>query len=164
MWYCYILRNTDERYSRCTYNGSTNDLRRRLRQHNEEIKGGAKSTKGRGGKWEYCAILYGFPDHINALSCEWRIKCPSGRPGKRNSKYHGPAGRVRSLNEVLNVKKWTGKCEVENSEMIIYLEVLKEYGEEIQEENIPNNIVVMRVDSIDINRETVDNNKIDEIE
>ena len=153
MWYCYILRNTDEKYLRRTYNGSTNDLRRRIRQHNEEIKGGARATKGKGGKWEYCAILYGFPDHINALSCEWRIKCPSGRPGKRNSKYNGPEGRVRSLNEVLSVEKWTGRCEVENRDMILYLEVLKEYAHEISEENVPENILFMSVDSIDINRE-----------
>ena len=26
MWYCYILRSTDEKYRRRTYNGSTNDL------------------------------------------------------------------------------------------------------------------------------------------
>lgn len=153
MWYCYILRNTDEKYKRRTYNGSTNNLKRRIRQHNEEIKGGARATKGKGGKWEYCAILYGFHDHINALSCEWRIKCPSGRPGKRVAKYNGPEGRVRSLNEVLSVKKWTSRCEVENSEMILYLEVLKEYAHEINEENIPDNIILMSVDTIDINRE-----------
>jgi len=128
-------------------------LRRRIRQHNEEIKGGAKATRGKGGKWEYCAILYGFPDHINTLSCEWRIKCPSGRPGKRSSKYNGPEGRVRSLNEVLPLTKWTGRCEVDNREMILYLEVLKEYENEIVEENIPDNIVVMYVDKIEINRE-----------
>lgn len=152
MWYCYILRSTDEKYRRRTYNGSTNDLRRRLRQHNEEIKGGARATKGKGGKWEYCAILYGFPDHINALSCEWRIKCPSGRPGKREPRYNGPSGRVRSLNEILPLPRWTGRCEVDNSETIFYLEVLKEYASELKEENIPENIIVMFVDDIDVNR------------
>ena len=83
MWYCYILRNKLEQFKNNTYNGSTNNPMRRLRQHNEEIKGGARATHGKGGAWEICAMLSGFPDHINALSCEWRMKCPSGRPGKR---------------------------------------------------------------------------------
>ncbi|RZD39298.1 MAG: hypothetical protein CXT73_07760 [Methanobacteriota archaeon] len=73
MWYCYILRNKLLQYQNNTYNGSTNNPIRRLRQHNEEIKGGARATHGKGGQWEYCAMLSGFPDHINALSCEWSI-------------------------------------------------------------------------------------------
>ena len=101
MWYCYILRNKLEQFKHNTYNGSTNNPVRRLRQHNEEIKGGAKATHGKGGAWEICAMLSGFPDHINALSCEWRMKCPAGRPGKRESKYQGVKGRISSLNEIL---------------------------------------------------------------
>ena len=41
-WYCYILRNKQPQYSHLTYNGSTNNPKRRLRQHNEEISGGAR--------------------------------------------------------------------------------------------------------------------------
>ena len=51
-WYCYLLRNTSEQFKMCTYNGSTNDLKRRLRQHNEEIKGGAKATHGKNNSWD----------------------------------------------------------------------------------------------------------------
>ena len=76
MWYCYILRNKLEQFKNNTYNGSTNNPMRRLRQHNEEIKGGARATHGKGGAWEICVMLSGFPDHVNALSCEWRMKCP----------------------------------------------------------------------------------------
>ena len=101
MWYCYILRNKLEQYKNNTYNGSTNNPIRRLRQHNEEIKGGAKATHGKGCGWEYMVIFSGFPDHINCLSCEWRMKCPNGRPGKRENKYQGVAGRIGSLNEIL---------------------------------------------------------------
>ena len=50
-WYCYILRNKQPQYSHLTYNGSTNNPYRRLRQHNEEISGGAVYTHGRGGGW-----------------------------------------------------------------------------------------------------------------
>ena len=44
-WYCYILRNSSEKYGKLTYNGSTNNPYRRLRQHNQEIVGGARYTK-----------------------------------------------------------------------------------------------------------------------
>src|SRR6056300_1568208 len=114
MWSCYILRNTQPKYPRSTYNGATNNLPRRLRQHNGEITGGAKVTTQKGGGWEYCAILSGFPDKINCLSCEWRIKCPSGRPGKRESKYNSPSGRIKSLNEILSLEYWTKQCTVNN--------------------------------------------------
>ncbi len=48
--------------------GYTTDLHRRLRQHNGEMAGGAKSTKG--ACWEYLFYLMGFPNKQTALSCE----------------------------------------------------------------------------------------------
>jgi structure-specific endonuclease subunit SLX1 len=113
-WFCYILRNTQAKYSHLTYNGSTNNMKRRLRQHNEEISGGARYTHGRGGGWEVYALLTGFIDHKNALSCEWRIKHTNGRPGKRPTNHLGVIGRIRGLNEVLKCPKWTNKCTIEN--------------------------------------------------
>ena len=101
MWYCYILRNKLPQYKNLTYNGSTNDPFRRLRQHNEEISGGARFTHGKGGAWEIYALMSGFEDHINTLSCEWRIKHPSGKPGPREPKYRGVIGRIKSLNDIL---------------------------------------------------------------
>ena len=50
----YLLTNTNTNNQR-TYLGITNNSVRRLRQHNSEIKGGAKYTasfKG-SGKWQY---------------------------------------------------------------------------------------------------------------
>ena len=49
-WSCYIIKN--ERY---TYVGVSNNVERRLRAHNGEIKGGAKYTKMKKGegKWKY---------------------------------------------------------------------------------------------------------------
>ena len=102
-WYCYIIAN-----GRHTYNGSTNDLRRRLRQHNGEITGGARATSRVGPGWRYVAVLGGFTDHVNALQCEWRIKHPSGRPGRRDPQWCGVAGRVRGLGHVLRSSaQWT---------------------------------------------------------
>ena len=43
-WWVYVLLSKNEKSLDHTYVGSTNDLNRRLRQHNGVIKGGAKST------------------------------------------------------------------------------------------------------------------------
>jgi structure-specific endonuclease subunit SLX1 len=149
MWYCYILRNNLEQFKHNTYNGSTNNPKRRLRQHNEEIKGGARATRGKGGAWEICAMLSGFPDHINALSCEWRMKCPSGKPGKREAKYQRVQGRISSLNDILPLKRWTGKCTVDNCDFKLKLHILKEVVGHLDLSIVPSNIEVVVVDTID---------------
>jgi len=149
MWFCYILRNKLPQFQNNTYNGSTNNPIRRLRQHNEEIKGGARVTHGKGGAWEICSMLSGFPDHINALSCEWRMKCPSGRPGKRERKYQGVEGRIRSLNEILPLERWTGKCIIDNKDLKLKLHILKDVSHYIDFDKIPENIIIEIVDTID---------------
>lgn len=146
MWYCYILRNRHN--PSVTYNGSTNDPTRRLRQHNGEISGGAKATKRCNGGWEFCALLSGFDTHQNCLSCEWRIKCPAGRPGRRAPKYSKPIGRVASLNEVLPLEKWTGPCTIMNCDQTLTLRVLQEYAGELVLSAIPENITVEVCDAI----------------
>lgn len=75
-YYCYILKNGDNNR---TYNGFTTNPRRRIRQHNGEIKGGAKYTEKFGSNWEYYFIMTGFPDSINALQCEWKIRHPTNK-------------------------------------------------------------------------------------
>ena len=108
-WYCYILKTSNPLFSNCTYNGSTNDLSRRLLQHNGQKGGGAKATSGK-GPWEYYAILTGFATHKEALSCEWKIKHPTGKK-LRPKKYCGVFGRIDALNLVLSLDKWTSKSE-----------------------------------------------------
>jgi len=44
VWYVYVLLCADH----SLYCGITTNLKKRLRQHNGEIKGGAKYTRGRG--------------------------------------------------------------------------------------------------------------------
>jgi len=95
IYYCYILTN-----GVLTYNGSTNNLIRRLRQHNGEITGGAKYTKNK-GPWYYIFIMEGFKNKIDALKCEWKIKHPTGKR-IRPKCYCGINGRIKSLNIVLN--------------------------------------------------------------
>jgi predicted GIY-YIG superfamily endonuclease len=147
-WYCYILRNRLPQYRNCTYNGSTNDPFRRLRQHNEEISGGAKATHGKGGAWEIYALLSGFPDHVNALSCEWRIKCPSGKPGKRAPKYNGVINRAKSLNEILVLDRWTKQCTVNNADCYFRLLICQDLVQYIDIGGMPANVEVVPVPRI----------------
>lgn len=141
-WYCYILRNTQPQYAHLTYNGSTNNPRRRLRQHNEEIAGGARYTHGRGGGWEIYALVTGFVDHKNALSCEWRIKHTNGKPGKRPTIHLGVAGRIRGLNEVLKLSKWTSKCMVDNADVKYTVYLAEDIAHHIKRDELPANIDV----------------------
>ena len=143
MWYCYILRNKLPQYKNLTYNGSTNDPFRRLRQHNEEISGGARFTHGKGGAWEIYALMSGFEDHINTLSCEWRIKHPSGKPGPREPKYRGVIGRIKSLNDILPLEKWTGKCIIDNKNVKYTLYLAEDVAQYIDKTIVPENIEII---------------------
>jgi predicted GIY-YIG superfamily endonuclease len=108
MNYCYILWN---RVNNRTYNGYTVDLKRRLRQHNGEIKGGAKfTTRCVGVNWEFLAIVSVFDeiafDKRKALSCEWHIRYPDNkRP--RSKKYNGARGRLTGLFDALANPKFS---------------------------------------------------------
>ena len=108
-WVCYILSSLDPKHPNLTYNGSTNNLARRLRQHNGEIVGGARQTK-RGRPWKVIATLSGFPNHKNALSCEWRIRHPTNSR-KRPPEYCGPVGRIKALVDIVfPLTHWTKQC------------------------------------------------------
>ena len=127
---CYILKSGNR-----TYNGSTNNMKRRLRQHNGEIKGGAKCTSKRGPWSPYC-IITGFQDNVEALQTEWRIKRVEGR--RRARTYSGPKGRIKGLNKILQMDQFTSKSQrlVKEMNLIIYLE--PEYHSVL--ENIPDNM------------------------
>ena len=93
--------------------------------------------------------LSGFPDYINCLSAEWRMKCPSGKPGRREKKYQGVEGRISSLNEILQLNRWTGKCKVDNKDTKFKLHIIKDVVHYLDINKIPENIYVEIVDKID---------------
>ena len=68
MYYCYILRNNDEKYKNYTYVGCTNNPLQRIRQHNQEISGGAKYTSSKGNLWEIIVLFEGFNNYKDALA------------------------------------------------------------------------------------------------
>ena len=102
--FCYIVHNESDR----TYNGYTVDLQRRLRQHNGELVGGARATKGR-GPWSFAAVL--TSDHWDCVSTamkhEWSIKYPTRRR-PRPKAYQGARGRVESLSKVFEHMRGSG--------------------------------------------------------
>jgi len=99
---CYIIYN--DNYS---YVGITNNIKKRLRQHNCEIKGGAKYTsliKNRLiTKWNYGCYIEGFKTKNDALKFEWALKHvkPKNKTGIFN--------RIKKLLVLLNKEKWTSK-------------------------------------------------------
>ncbi len=87
-WYNYII--FDKSPSTKTYVGSTVNPTRRFRQHNGQIKGGAKYT--RGGNWTPYIVLYDITHtKSSALSYEWHLK-HSSRKILGSSKYKRKCG------------------------------------------------------------------------
>lgn len=113
-FYVYLLECT----SGATYVGATVDLDRRLRQHNKEIKGGAKATSAkvvRGETWKRICYVENFPDWSAALQFEWAWKFQSRQLRKRESKTKkygvNPLDRRKeALNNLLALEKPTSKA------------------------------------------------------
>ena len=131
-WNCYILKLANSGRS-TFYIGMTNNLKKRLRQHNGEIKGGARFTSRylkKGFTWEFCAIISGLPDKINCLQCEWRLKHPDNHR-RRPRRYNSIPGIITGCGEVLRDTRWTRNSSVANSEMNLKVYIHRDYCSEI---------------------------------
>jgi predicted GIY-YIG superfamily endonuclease len=95
---CYIIYKNN--YS---YVGITNNINKRIRQHNNIIKGGAKYTTSKGSGWNYLCYIKGFKNKIDALMFEWSIKHCAPK-----NKY-GIINRIDKLYKTLNKSYWTKK-------------------------------------------------------
>jgi predicted GIY-YIG superfamily endonuclease len=86
--------------SRRTYVGATVDLKRRIRQHNGELAGGARRTHGRA--WDPCVAVTGFGEWKDALRFEyaWRRVC-------RRCKGRGVEWRMRGLVLLMSKTRWS---------------------------------------------------------
>jgi structure-specific endonuclease subunit SLX1 len=67
MWSVYLISDGTR-----TYVGCTTNMKRRLRQHNGEIKGGARATRGR--RWHLVLFVAGFPNKSSAMTWEAVVK------------------------------------------------------------------------------------------
>jgi predicted GIY-YIG superfamily endonuclease len=97
-WVFYIIKNNN-----CTYAGVSPDPVRRLRQHNGEIKGGAKYTTSKGPGWKHICLVKGFQDKIQSMQFEWAVKHVLPRDAG------GLVNRISKLYTVLNKTQWTSK-------------------------------------------------------
>jgi len=118
--FVYILEST----SGATYVGATIDVEHRLRQHNGEIKGGAKATSikcKKGEIWRRVCYVKHFPSWISALQFEWRLKQLSRRLFTTTS---SPLlRRLKALHQLLSLDKPTTKSMTYN-EWEIYPEIV----------------------------------------
>lgn len=97
--YCYILMHKDK--PGITYNGYTCNPKRRIRQHNQEIVGGARYTKKFGIGWGYLIIIHSDElTYRQNLGLEYNIKYPT-RKKPRPREYQGEIGRLKGLANVL---------------------------------------------------------------
>lgn len=104
--FVYLLECSDGQ----TYVGATVDLSRRLRQHNGEIKGGAKRTTSRiakGHVWKRVCYVSQFPDWTAALQFEWRWKQLSR---KYSSNIKPVEKRIRALHDLLTLSQSTSNA------------------------------------------------------
>ena len=92
MWYCYVLKSDNK-----TYVGATIDPDRRLRQHNGEISGGAKATRGH--VWTRHCLVGIFENEHDALSFEWHLKYNSKKCKRRGTPIER---RMMALESMLN--------------------------------------------------------------
>jgi structure-specific endonuclease subunit SLX1 len=106
--YVYLLVST----SGATYVGATVDLDHRLRQHNKELKGGAKATSikvERGETWHRHCYVSGFPTWQSALQFEWRWK-QIHRRLPRSRGVLPLANRMKALEILLSLDRPTSKA------------------------------------------------------
>lgn len=102
-WVCYLIINGEGR----TYIGITNNIERRLKQHNGILKGGAKSTRGK-GPWKLYLYIKGFPNRSIASKFEWRMHHPGGHRSSRTK--GGLSNRLEELEFVLKLPNFTSTC------------------------------------------------------
>jgi ribA/ribD-fused uncharacterized protein len=104
-FYVYLL---EAQGGKETYIGATVDPDRRLRQHNGDLVGGARRTKGK--VWNRVLYLCGFPDWRAALQFEWAWKHVSRKvaKGKGGKGKVGPIpNRLSALQTLLQSERST---------------------------------------------------------
>lgn len=124
MSFVYFIEST----SGSTYIGATVNLDKRIRQHNKEIKGGARATSikvEQGEVWKYICYVENFPNYNEALKFEWRWKQISRLIQKSNVTINPREKRLEALKKLLSLDKSTSKAipfiEWENKVNVVYV-------------------------------------------
>lgn len=124
MSFVYFIQSTNG----STYIGATVDLDKRIRQHNKEIKGGARATSIKveaGQAWSYVCYVENFPSWNEALKFEWRWKQISRQIQKSKPAQKPIERRMEALKTLLSLDRPTSKAmaysEWEKSPNTIYI-------------------------------------------
>ncbi|XP_011041810.1 PREDICTED: uncharacterized protein LOC105137678 [Populus euphratica] len=107
---CYLLTSLCPRFKGHTYIGFTVNPRRRIRQHNGELRSGACRTKKR-RPWEMVICVYGFPTNVAALQFEWAWQHPTESVAVRQAaaafkSFSGVANKIKLAYTMLNLPSW----------------------------------------------------------
>lgn len=101
-WYVYCLVRPGSGY---TYVGYTHDVARRLRKHNGELAGGAKSTTAQGkGRLALGYVVAGLASQTHARQLEWLLHRRNTRIGRRQEGESAHGRRIRMLHDALAVR------------------------------------------------------------
>ena len=104
---CYLLRSLNVKHPKSTYIGFTVHPKRRIRQHNGEISGGAFRTRKK-RPWDMGCVVQGFPNKVSALQFEYawtnpnRSRLLKGFVGK--TKKYGFNNKMELLAILLSVE------------------------------------------------------------
>ena len=134
---CYLLKSEN---SNRTYIGVTNNLKKRLRQHNGEICGGAKYTRSN-RPWKPILCVSGFITKNQSLSFEYRVKKKKNSKNKLVTLYLLD-NRITNFFNVLKLDSFTSKC-INPKDSI--------YNFTIFDEKIYKNLIINKSNNILIN-------------
>ena len=129
-WKFYIIENNGY-----TYAGVSPEPERRLRQHNGEIKGGAKYTTSKGNGWHHICLISGFENKIQAMQFEWAVKhvAPRNLGGLNN--------RMSKVYKVLCRERWTSKSPLA-SEVNLEIDWKIDILENVKDITLPENVKI----------------------
>ncbi|KAL5720845.1 hypothetical protein ACHQM5_013475 [Ranunculus cassubicifolius] len=107
---CYLLCSMCPRFKGHTYIGFTVNPRRRIRQHNGELRSGAWRTKSK-RPWEMILCIYGFPTNVTALQFEWAWQHPTESLAVRGAaaslkSLSGIVGKIKLAYTMLTLPTW----------------------------------------------------------
>ncbi|XP_024019556.1 structure-specific endonuclease subunit slx1 isoform X1 [Morus notabilis] len=118
-WCVYLIISTNTPIK--TYVGVTTSFSRRLKQHNGELKGGAKATRS-GRPWICACLIEGFKDQSEASEFEAKWKIFS-RKSPRKKKNESTENQVRDCSLLLLQHRQSALRRVEDSFDCSHLEV-----------------------------------------
>ena len=110
---CYLLRSLNVKHPKSTYIGFTVHPKRRIRQHNGIISGGAFRTRKK-RPWDMATVVEGFPNKVSALQFEYAWTNPN-----RSRLLKGYVGKT---------KKYGFNNKMELLAILLSIEPFKNYG------------------------------------